>query len=317
MKNGIIVLLVLLIVIPVSAESIALKSGKVIEGKILEQNEQLIKVDAGVGVSMTYYLDDIESIGGQHGLTADSFSAVSSTVEGEIMAFSGSGNVGWMKIKANDGREFEFKVKENTVFEGRSSFRDMKVFDKATVTYTTVDNINYTQYLKIVPKPKRVLNNIVPTRSEVIHIDEDDPLIIKLKQRMQNDPKSAELSQAASSGDITKVNKYLADGADVNILIGIPGLENTPLGYASSSGYLEVVKALVKYGADVNRPGWGDCPPLFFAATSGHIEIVKYLIENGADVNQKISEEFGGTIIKQMGSKHPDIVELLKAAGAK
>jgi len=45
-----------------SAETIELKSGEVIEGQIIEQNEEYIKVDSGFGVSITYYLDEINSI---------------------------------------------------------------------------------------------------------------------------------------------------------------------------------------------------------------------------------------------------------------
>lgn len=47
------------------AETIMLKSGKVIDGKIVQRNEDEIKVDIGVGVNITYFLDDIESIDGK------------------------------------------------------------------------------------------------------------------------------------------------------------------------------------------------------------------------------------------------------------
>lgn len=47
-----------------SAETIKLKSGKVIEGKIVEQTTDYIKVDSGSGVNLTYYLDDVEQMGG-------------------------------------------------------------------------------------------------------------------------------------------------------------------------------------------------------------------------------------------------------------
>ena len=42
-------------------ETVVLKSGKIIEGEILEKTGEYIKINY-VGVPLTYYLDDIESI---------------------------------------------------------------------------------------------------------------------------------------------------------------------------------------------------------------------------------------------------------------
>jgi len=44
------------------AETITLTSGRVIEGQVIERTEELIKMDTGIGVVTTYYLDEIESI---------------------------------------------------------------------------------------------------------------------------------------------------------------------------------------------------------------------------------------------------------------
>jgi len=47
----------------VFCETIVLKSGRTVEGKILEKTDKYIKVDIE-GIPITYYLDDIESING-------------------------------------------------------------------------------------------------------------------------------------------------------------------------------------------------------------------------------------------------------------
>ncbi len=47
------------------AETVVLKSGKVIEGKIVEKNDDSIKIDSGSGVAITYYLDEIKTMDGQ------------------------------------------------------------------------------------------------------------------------------------------------------------------------------------------------------------------------------------------------------------
>ena len=44
------------------AEKISLKSGKVVEGKIVEQNEKSVKVEIMDGVVVTYFQDEIEKI---------------------------------------------------------------------------------------------------------------------------------------------------------------------------------------------------------------------------------------------------------------
>jgi len=52
-------------VVSTAAETITLKSSKVIEGKIIERTDDSIKIDAGTGVEITYYLDEIETISGK------------------------------------------------------------------------------------------------------------------------------------------------------------------------------------------------------------------------------------------------------------
>jgi len=61
MKKLIIFIAVIFIVSFASAETITLTSGKVIEGEIVERTDEFIKVDAGVGVNITVYLDEIKN----------------------------------------------------------------------------------------------------------------------------------------------------------------------------------------------------------------------------------------------------------------
>lgn len=46
----------------VYSETIILKSGKTVEGKISSRSEKSIEVDVGLGFPITYYMDDIQSI---------------------------------------------------------------------------------------------------------------------------------------------------------------------------------------------------------------------------------------------------------------
>mgnify|MGYP001562363358 CR=1 FL=1 len=45
-----------------AAESIRLKSGRTVEGEILTRTDDSITIDVGIGVPVTYYLDEIENI---------------------------------------------------------------------------------------------------------------------------------------------------------------------------------------------------------------------------------------------------------------
>jgi hypothetical protein len=60
----VIALLISFILLPgqVQADTIYLKTGQVVQGKIIDQSRELIKVDSGTGVVVTYYLDGVEKI---------------------------------------------------------------------------------------------------------------------------------------------------------------------------------------------------------------------------------------------------------------
>jgi len=62
MKKLLTTLSILLIATVSYAETITLTSGKVIEGEIIERTDELIKVDLGIGVNTTYYMDEVENI---------------------------------------------------------------------------------------------------------------------------------------------------------------------------------------------------------------------------------------------------------------
>ena len=94
-------------------------------------------------------------------------------------------------------------------------------------------------------------------------------------------------------------------------VIRIP-CKTTPLIVAVQSGYLDCVKVLLNYKADIEEQGesfrylvfppddmWNvpkfesayTCPPLFLAAANGNLDILSYLFEQGANVNASSSSE--------------------------
>lgn len=113
---------------------------------------------------------------------------------------------------------------------------------------------------------------------------------------------------AAESGSISRLTELLAEGADPNVHESVPEIGDeyrdwgvsstkvngeTPLMKALSKGFVQCVKVLIAFGADVNaRLGW-NAPvkfhtPIEYAYAYCGEEMVNYLIQHGAnDVDEK------------------------------
>jgi len=129
--------------------------------------------------------------------------------------------------------------------------------------------------------------------------------------------KGAEVSSlhtAAYMGDLSKVEAFTEEGADVNQKKGM--IESTALHAAAAAGRKEVVEFLISKGSDVNAQNRTGQTPLHLAAGADSLEIAQLLLENGADVN--IRGRQGQTPLDlAMQEGHTEIVELLKKHGAK
>ena len=81
---------------------------------------------------------------------------------------------------------------------------------------------------------------------------------------------------ASQYGHIEIVRALLAAGANVNLQDNIG---KTALYYASSEGHIDIVRLLLEYGADVNPQDSGfDYTALMIASYEGHIEVVRLLL---------------------------------------
>jgi ankyrin repeat protein/predicted TIM-barrel fold metal-dependent hydrolase len=149
------------------------------------------------------------------------------------------------------------------------------------------------------------------------------------------------LHTAAYIGDLQRVQKFIAEGAniDANDQKG-----QTALYYAAKAGQIEVAKLLIANGADVNAGEWtplqeaayhskemvelliakgadidaGEWPALHCALDARRFDIVELLLAKGADAN--IKDEEGHTplhiAVWYAASRYPKIVELLISNGA-
>lgn len=129
-----------------------------------------------------------------------------------------------------------------------------------------------------------------------------DTKTIKETKTMQNNVKSiTALQYAVGNGDIEMVKVLLKGGADINATDDF-GL--TPLISAVIIGNIEMVKLLIGHGANVNIESTNlyikdaqSTTALREAVQKGYIEIIRILIEHGAKINKKY--EYGITVLSE------------------
>ncbi len=133
------------------------------------------------------------------------------------------------------------------------------------------------------------------------------------------DPKLADrdgwtpLLYAAWLDDAESVRLLAERGVDIEATGG-PGL--SPLGVAAQYGKLKSVEALLALGANHDTPlGGAAYTPLMLAVAGGHPEVVKTLIRAGAEVDK--SNRGGVTALMIAAARNqPQCAELLLQAGA-
>jgi ankyrin repeat protein len=124
------------------------------------------------------------------------------------------------------------------------------------------------------------------------------------------------LHSASNAGHVEVLRSLVKYGADMEAR-GADGM--SPLQLASFNGDPRVVHCLLDLGADPNFQDDGDCrlPPLSIVAKSGHSETVRVLLERGADANFRDND--GHTLIHNACSDYSgndSLVRLLLEHGA-
>uniref|UniRef100_A0AAY4B0I7 K Homology domain-containing protein n=1 Tax=Denticeps clupeoides TaxID=299321 RepID=A0AAY4B0I7_9TELE len=164
------------------------------------------------------------------------------------------------------------------------------------------------------------------------------------------------LAEACSDGDVNAVRKLLDEGRSVNehteegesllclacsagyyelaqvlsytdvLLIGLVHHAihvilqyytcNTALTYACAGGFLDVVKVLLKEGANIEDHNENGHTPLMEAASAGHVEVARVLLEYGAGINTHSNEFKESALTLACYKGHLDMVRFLLEAGA-
>ena len=122
------------------------------------------------------------------------------------------------------------------------------------------------------------------------------------------------LHAAISRGDAAKAIELLEHGAPVNER---RDHGTTPLHWASSEDYVDIVEALLAHGADPNAAASDGCTPLHYAAREDAAGAVTALLRGGADAD---AVNVGGRIPEEEiyddtdGGEGEDIARMLRNA---
>lgn len=124
-----------------------------------------------------------------------------------------------------------------------------------------------------------------------------------------------DLIEAIRNEDVAGVEALLKKGARVRTA---DQQGDKPIQIAAGRGNIDIVRALIGAGADVNESGsdaTAGLTPLHRAVSQGDLDVVELLLDNGADVNVNTSS-FDTPFISAVRRGHRDITELLASRGA-
>jgi ankyrin repeat protein len=117
------------------------------------------------------------------------------------------------------------------------------------------------------------------------------------------------IHRAADQGHSEVIRVLLRAGADVNTPHAT--VQATPLEYAAMNGHLDAVRTLIAAGATVDSVDNKGLTPLMWAAKKGQGQVVQELLKHGADVNRKTKT--GWTALRYAEQNgHPELSELLR-----
>ncbi len=132
----------------------------------------------------------------------------------------------------------------------------------------------------------------------------------------QNKHTESPLYLAVAQNKLATVRTLLAHGADPNLPVNSG---NTPIMAASwrrPNGYLDIIRALLQYNADINQQNVNGVTALMIATLHGNSDTVRLLLQRGAKMD--LQDMRGYTALILARESKPEMVPLLeKVSGAK
>ena len=121
------------------------------------------------------------------------------------------------------------------------------------------------------------------------------------------------LLHAAAQGRVDVVRSLLKAGADIEAKCDVRG--NAPLYGAAVNNHPKVVEVLLAHGAEVSPVNNDRWTPLGTAASEGHIKVVKALLKAGADPSQRLGGGIGKNSAElALEKNHMDVISAMTRA---
>ncbi|XP_059516585.1 kinase D-interacting substrate of 220 kDa isoform X9 [Myotis daubentonii] len=162
--------------------------------------------------------------------------------------------------------------------------------------------------------------SVLISQSVINYVEEENiPALKALLEKCKDVDERNECGQtplmiAAEQGSLEIVKELIKNGANCNL----EDLDNwTALISASKEGHLHVVEELLKCGGNLEHRDMGGWTALMWACYKGRTDVVELLLSHGANPNVTGLQYSVYPIIWAAGRGHADIVQLLLQNGAK
>lgn len=144
-------------------------------------------------------------------------------------------------------------------------------------------------------------------------------ILVKNAKTVPSDQATPPLIQAVINGDIKTVCNLLESQGDslkslCNYIDERDRYERTPLIWASTKGYLDIVKYLLEKGASINCEDISGYTAIYYASREGHVGIVEYLLNHGAYLGGPNKDSFTPIFVATICDR-ADVVKVLLKGG--
>ena len=319
-----------------SADTIVLKSGKTVEGKVIEKTDKYIKVDFQ-GVMLTYYNDEIKSIDGQKATLLTDVDISDNKDEGLIEAAK-KGDSRKVEQLIGEGVNIDAKDKEGTVLMNAVGNGNKEIVEFLLAKGADVNAGNESGVTPLVwavtgchkeivelliSKGAKVntsdsLKGMTPLMWAAHRCSKDTVELLlargaNIEMKDKNGKTAWIWSVANRNKDAKDVAElFLSKGADVNAKDNLGG---TVLMWAAGMGKKEIVELLLSKGADVNTKDEHGRTALMwltkFPVEDTQREIIKLLLSRDIDVDAKDNHGATASMFAEENG-HKEIAEFLR-----
>ena len=154
---------------------------------------------------------------------------------------------------------------------------------------------------------------IEPLSDEAVPVRVHEPVqnVHEIRPPMSDD----DFLELCKGGEVAKIEEAINNGANVNAVSYEDHRRDPVLTWATKKGHTEVVKILLKKGAEVNAKNLYGSTALMLAARKGYPEVAEILLQNGAKVNDR--NNYGSTALLWAAKYgNIEVIEVLLNNGA-